>query len=242
MSSLWLPAGLILLLAVMVVTMPNWEPLFHHIEPDTRNVVYTRDSFVYLVWQHLRLVAIATLGSVVLGLGGAVLVTRRWGQEFLPLVNQFAAIGQTVPPVAVLALAVPVLGFGNNATIVALLLYGLLPIVRNSIAGLSGVSPAVLEAARGMGLSNAQIFWRVELPLASRVILAGVRTTVTFGIATAAIGSTVGARTLGDPIIAGLVNGNNAYVLQGAILIGLLAITLDTALGALHRLLPGESV
>ncbi|WLD58171.1 ABC transporter permease [Salinispirillum sp. LH 10-3-1] len=241
LKTLWLPSSLILLLAWVVWSLPSWEPWFRQWQPDVRNVVYTRDPFSYLLWQHLRLVAMATLGSLVLGLGGAILVTRQWGRDFLPLVNQVASMGQTVPPVAVLALAVPVLGFGNNATIVALLLYGLLPIVRNSIAGLNGVSPAVLEAARGMGLSATQILWRVELPLASRVILAGVRTTVTFGIATAAIGSTVGARTLGDPIIAGLVNGNNAYVLQGAILIGLLAITLDAWFDAVAHWLPGET-
>lgn len=239
--TLWLPVSLLLMLTWVVWSMPSWETWFQQLQPNTRTVVYSRDSFTYLLWQHVRLVTMATLGSLVLGLGGAILVTRSWGRDFLPLVNQVASMGQTVPPVAVLALAVPVLGFGNNATIVALLLYGLLPIVRNSIAGLNGINPAVLEAARGMGLSSSQILWRVELPLASRVILAGVRTTVTFGIATAAIGSTVGARTLGDPIIAGLVNGNNAYVLQGAILIGLLAITLDTWFGALSKWLPGEA-
>lgn len=241
LNILWLPVSLALLLTWVVWSMPGWEPWFQQLQPNTRTVVYTRDTFAYLLWQHVRLVILATLGSLVLGLGGAILVTRPWGRDFLPLVNQVASMGQTVPPVAVLALAVPVLGFGNNATIVALLLYGLLPIVRNSIAGLNSVNPAVLEAARGMGLSASQILWRVELPLASRVILAGVRTTVTFGIATAAIGSTVGARTLGDPIIAGLVNGNNAYVLQGAILIGLLAITLDVCFGAVARWLPGEA-
>ncbi|MFC3851578.1 ABC transporter permease [Salinispirillum marinum] len=242
LQALWVPVSLMLLLAWVVWSMPGWEPWFQQLQPNTRTVIYERDTFAYLLWQHLRLVAIATVGSVMLGLGAAIVVTRPWGRDFLPLVNQVASIGQTVPPVAVLALAVPVLGFGNNATIVALLLYGLLPIVRNSLAGLSGVNPAVLEAARGMGLSASQILWRVELPLASRVILAGVRTTVTFGIATAAIGSTVGARTLGDPIISGLVNGNNAYILQGAILIGLLAITLDVLLGTLHRWLPGENI
>jgi ABC-type proline/glycine betaine transport system permease subunit len=89
--------------------------------------------------------------------------------------------------------------------------------------------------ALGMGMSPVQVLVRVELPLAGRVILAGIRTSVTINIATAAIGSTIGARTLGDPVIAGLVNGNTAYVLQGAILIGLLALTTDSLFEALER-------
>jgi osmoprotectant transport system permease protein len=150
-------------------------------------------------------------------------------------VNQVASIGQTFPPVAVLALAVPALGFGEAPIVVALILYGFLPILRNTLAGLEGLDPAVREAARGMGMSPLQVLLQVELPLAGRVILAGIRTSVTINIATAAIGSTIGARTLGDPVIAGLVNGNTAYVLQGAILIGLLALTTDSLFEAIQR-------
>lgn len=139
-----------------------------------------------------------------------------------------ASIGQTFPPVAVLALAVPALGFGALPTLFALTLYGVLPILRNSLTGLRGIDPAVLEAARGMGMSPGQVLWQVELPLALGAIIAGIRTSVTINIATAAIGSTIGASTLGDPIISGLVNDNAAYVLQGALLIGLLALTVDS--------------
>ncbi len=163
------------------------------------------------------------------GVGAAVLVTRPFGRDFLPLVAQFASMGQTLPPVAVLALAVPVLGFGTLPIIVALLLYGLLPIVRNSLAGLQGIDPAIHEAARGMGMSRGQVLRQVELPLAAPIILAGVRTSVTINIATAALGATVGASNLGDPIISGIVNGNTAYIVQGALLIGLLALTVDSA-------------
>jgi len=140
-----------------------------------------------------------------------------------------------VPPVAVLALAVPVMGFGEKPTLFALVLYGLLPILRNTLAGLSGINSAVLESAKGMGMSSVQVLFKVELPLAGRVILAGIRTSVTINIATAAIGSTIGARTLGDPVIAGLVNGNTAYVLQGAILIGVLALATDSVFEAIFQ-------
>ncbi len=238
LGPLWQPCLLLALLGLLVHNLANWESLFRLVQPDTRQVIYSRDSFSYLLWQHLALVGLAVVGSLMIGLSAAILVTRTRGRAFLPLVNQLASMGQTVPPVAVLALAVPVLGFGNPATVVALLIYGLFPIVRNGIAGLQGIDGAVLESARGMGMSAMQILWQVELPLAAKVILAGVRTSTTFAIATAAIGSTVGARTLGDPIISGLINGNNAYVIQGALLIGLLAISLDALFSAVDKWLP----
>ncbi len=147
----------------------------------------------------------------------------------MPLVGQLASLGQTFPPVAVLALAVPVLGFGTLPIIVALMLYGLLPIVRNTLAGINDVDATIKEAAQAMGMTPWQVLSHVELPLAAPVILAGVRTSVTINIATAALGATVGASNLGDPIIAGIVNGNMAYVLQGALLIALLALSVDSA-------------
>lgn len=224
----WVPLMWLLLLLVAVFSMDQFEGFFRQIEPDARSVIYQRSSFAQLLGKHLLIVGAASLVSVIVGVAAGILATRRWGRDFLPLVSQVASIGQTFPPVAVLALAVPLLGFGSLPTIFALVLYGLLPVLRNTLAGLQDVSPTVIEAARGIGMSPLQSLFKVELPLASVVILAGIRTSVTVAIATAAIGSTIGASTLGDPVIAGLVNGNTAYVLQGAILIGLLAVLIDS--------------
>ena len=137
------------------------------------------------------------------------------------------AIGQTEPPVAVLAIAVPVIGFGEWPTLIALALYGLLPIVRASIAGLETVPQAALDAADGAGMTAAQRLVRIELPLALPVLLAGVRGSVIINIGTATIASTVAAKTLGSPIIVGLSGFNTAYVIQGALVVGLLAIVTD---------------
>ncbi|WLQ12913.1 ABC transporter permease [Hahella aquimaris] len=216
-----------LLLILCASLFPHMEALFRWLQPDASQVVYDRDSFWRLVLSHAGLVLLSGLIATVVGVVSGILVTRESGRDFLPLVNNVSSIGQTFPPVAVLALAVPMTGFGGAPTVVALTLYGLLPVVRNTIAGLEGVSSAVLEAARGMGMSPSQVLWKVELPLAFKVIMAGVRTSVTINIATAAIGSTIGAKTLGDPIVAGLINGNTAYVLQGAILVALLAVAAD---------------
>ena len=232
----WLsPILLAALLCALSATMPLLEPLFQWVEPDKQRVIYDRDSFLFLLQNHLVLVMISAAIGTLAAVAGGIFATRPSGRDFLPLVSQVASIGQTFPPVAVLALAVPVLGFGEAPILVALILYGLLPILRNTLAGLEGISPTVREAATGMGMTPFQVLVRVELPLAGRVILAGIRTSVTINIATAAIGSTVGARTLGDPVIAGLVNGNTAYVLQGAILIGLLALTVDSLFEALEK-------
>lgn len=232
----WLsPLILVVALIGLCLAMPLLEPVFQWVQPDKQSVIYQRESFLFLLQNHVMLVLIsATIGTIA-AVAGGIFVTRQAGRDFLPLVSQIASIGQTFPPVAVLALAVPVVGFGEGPTLVALVLYGLLPILRNTLAGLDGINPAVREAAQGMGMSPLQVLVRVELPLAGRVILAGIRTSVTINIATAAIGSTIGARTLGDPVIAGLVNGNTAYVLQGAILIGLLALATDSLFEAFER-------
>ncbi|MEQ6888209.1 ABC transporter permease [Halomonas sp. CS7] len=216
------------LLLAATLGMGQLEGLFRVIEPDSRQVIYARADFLNLLGRHLSVVGVAAVLAILIGVGAAIAVTREPGRDFLPLVSQLASMGQTFPPVAVLALAVPVLGFGTLPIIVALLLYGLLPIVRNTLAGILGIDPSVREAARGMGMSSGQILRQVELPLAAPVILAGIRTSVTINIATAAIGATVGASNLGDPIISGIVNGNTAYVIQGALLIGLLALSVDS--------------
>jgi osmoprotectant transport system permease protein len=144
-------------------------------------------------------------------------------------------MGQTFPPVAVLAVAVPVVGFGFKPTIIALFLYGLLPVLRNTITGLESVSPDILEASYGMGMTPLQVLTGVELPLAAPVVMAGVRISTVINIGTAALGATIGAGGLGKPIIAGLIGENPAYILEGAILVGFFAIIVDMGLGMAVR-------
>ena len=154
-------------------------------------------------------------------------MTRPSGREFRPLVETIAAIGQTFPPVAVLAIAVPVIGFGQQPAIIALILYGVLPILQGTLAGIAAVPASVLSVAEGMGMSAWQRLRKVELPLAAPVIIAGIRTSVIINIGTATIASTVGANTLGTPIIIGLSGFNTAYIIQGALLVALAAIVVD---------------
>ncbi|OEY65506.1 ABC transporter permease [Marinobacter sp. X15-166B] len=231
---LWLPPFLWLTALLAITTgLPLMEPVFAAWGKPA--LVYPRESLLLLLKNHLALVLLSGLLAAAVSIAAGIAVTRPWGRDFLPLASRVASIGQTFPPVAVLALAVPAIGFGDGPTLVALFLFGLLPILRNTLAGLDGIDRTITQAATAMGMSPGQVLLRVELPLARRVILAGVRTAVTINIATAAIGSTIGARTLGDPIVAGLVNGNTAYVLQGAVLVGLLALTVESLFEALER-------
>ncbi|MGO2242434.1 MAG: ABC transporter permease [Halomonas sp.] len=235
-NALWRwPLLWISLLLISVVGMSTGEPLFHWIEPDARQVIYSRADFYVLLGRHLFVVGIAALVTISVGVSAGVAVTRKRGSDFLPLVGQVASLGQTFPPVAVLALAVPVLGFGTLPIIVALMLYGLLPIVRNTLTGLQEVDAELIATAHAMGMTPLQILHQVELPLAAPVILAGIRISVTINIATAALGATVGASNLGDPIISGIVNGNMAYVVQGALTIALLALSVDSLFEVLQR-------
>ena len=197
--------------------------------------VYNQGSLLELTLNHLAIVGAATLAATITAVGLAVLVTRPIGAEFLPLSRALTQVGQTFPPVAVLALAVPVLGFGTAPTLVALFLYGLLPIFENTLAGLTNLSPKVTDAARGMGMTGWQRLVGIELPLALPVILAGVRLSAVISLGTATIGSTVAARTLGEVIIAGLLSANTAFVLQGGLVVGILAVLIYDGIFTLEK-------
>ena len=189
--------------------------------------------------QHLALIGISSSLTIVVGLPLGVFVTRSYGKPLLPLTSDITALGQTFPPVAVLALAVPLTGFGLKPTVLALFLYGLLPVVRNTIAGLTAVPQDTQDAARGLGMTGTQILLKVELPLAARVILAGVRISVVINVGTAMIGAVIGAGGLGSPIVAGLIQDNLAFVVEGALPAAMLALLLDQTIAALETLVPG---
>ncbi|KQQ81908.1 ABC transporter [Aureimonas sp. Leaf324] len=225
----------IALLAAAVLKPETFAPLLQPLTNNGAPAIYTQTSLLALTASHVELVLASILAAFVVALGLAILVTRRFGAEFLPLSRSIVNIGQTFPPVAVLALAVPAVGFGLAPTLFALFLYGLLPIFENAVAGLNAAGPPVMEAARGVGLTPWQRLWRVELPLALPLIVAGLRLSVVVGLGTATIGSTVGAPTLGEVIIAGLLSGNTAFVVQGAVIVGLLAVLVFDGLTVLER-------
>ena len=227
----------LVLLVAFVVWPQGFEWAFLPLTKNGQPAIYVQNSLLSLTLSHLTFVAIATVASTIVAVGLAIVVTRPFGTEFLPVRRSLANIGQTFPPVAVLALCVPIRGFGAGPTLVALFLYGLLPIFENSLTGLTTLPPSVTEAARGVGMTGPQRLLGVELPLATPVILAGIRLSVVISVATATIGSTVAASTLGEVIIAGLLSNNIAFVLQGGLVVGVIAVLIYDALSALERML-----
>ncbi len=228
----WAVAGLL----ALAIGMPWAKPLFAALFPALDRPMYEQDSFLALLGAHVALVAASSAAAVLLGGAAGLFVTRPAGAAFRPLVEQVSAIAQTVPPVAVLAIAAPLIGFGDAPALIALALYGLLPVLQGTLSGLQSVPESVRQSASGMGMSPWQRLRQVEVPLALPVWLYGVRTSVIINIGTAAIASTVGAKTLGSPIIVGLSGFNTAYVLQGALLVGMLAVVTDLAFERLARL------
>jgi osmoprotectant transport system permease protein len=229
--TLWI----VVLFIALLFGMPQLAPVFEWSFPGVTPPVFARGSFFALWLSHAGMVLAASGAAAISGIALAIFVTRPAGRDFRALVSTLAAVGQTFPPAAVLALAVPAIGFGPRPTIVALFLYGLLPIIENAVAGLEAVPNATREAARGMGLSAWQLLRDVDLPLAAPVILAGVRVSVTIAIGTATIGSTVGALTLGTPIFDGLAGNKLPFVIQGAVLVALFAILTDLLFARLER-------
>ncbi len=187
-------------------------------------MIYERSLLLSLSLNHRGLVIAASGAPTLVAVTLAVLVTRPSGAALRPLARSIANMGQTFPPVAVLALAVPSFGFSSSPTLVALFLYGRLLILENVITGLPNLPGPTMEAARGIGLSRWQSLTRLEISLALPVILMGIRLSVVIALGTAMIGSTVSARTLGEVIIAGILTNKTAFVLHGGLIVDLFAL------------------
>jgi osmoprotectant transport system permease protein len=234
-AALLAQAGLLALLGAFLYAPGAFAGLFRPLAPGGSAPIYTQTPLLTLTVNHILLVAAATLAASVIAVGCAIAATRPAGRDVLPFARAVANIGQTFPPVAVLALAVPISGFGAVPTLIALVLYGLLPIFETTLTGLTGLDPALIEAARGMGLTGRQRLVQVELPLALPMILSGIRLSAVIGLATATIGSTVAASTLGEVIVSGLLTGNTAYVLQGGLVVSGLSILINAGFLTLER-------
>ena len=199
---------------------------------------YTRNSqeVVGLVGQHLYLVAFSTVVAIGLGVPLGIVLTRRpaWRAPVLGLANIF----QTIPSLALFGFLIPlpfIGGIGATTAIVALVVYALLPIVRNTYTGIAGVDPAVREAGRGMGMTDWQLLTQVELPLAVGVILAGVRVATVVSVGTATIAAAIGAGGLGVYIFRGVAVVDNTLILAGALPAALMALAADALLGLAER-------
>lgn len=195
-----------------------------------------RSEILAATANHLTLVLIAMALAIAIGVPLGMLIVHRKTLRNMALT--LASVFQTIPSLALFGFLIPIPfigGIGRRTAIVALVLYALLPILRNTYVGLTGIAPAVLEAAEAMGMTRSQILWRVRLPLARAVILAGIRTATIITIGVATIAAAIGAGGLGTFIFRGVAMVSDAVILAGAIPAAMLAIAADLLLGLLER-------
>jgi osmoprotectant transport system permease protein len=186
--------------------------------------------------RHVMLVGVSVGLATAMGVPLGIALTRRPGWQRMVL--GAVSIVQTIPSLALFGFLIPVPfigGIGVRTALVALTLYALLPVLRNTVVGIAGVDPAVREAGRGLGMTDGQLLWRVELPLAASVILAGIRLAAVVGIGVATIAAAIGAGGLGVFIFRGVAMVDNTTILAGALPAAALAIATDTALGLVEQ-------
>jgi osmoprotectant transport system permease protein len=189
-----------------------------------------------LTLEHLELVVISMLIAIAAAVPAGIFITRN--AKWRSWVVGFANVMQTIPSLALLGFLIPVPligGIGKRTAIVALVLYALLPILRNTLVGILGVDPAVRESAVAMGMTNRQLLWRVEMPLAARTILAGIRVATVTTIGTATIAAAIGGGGLGVFIFRGIASVDNTQILAGAVPAACIALAADGLLGWLER-------
>jgi osmoprotectant transport system permease protein len=199
-------------------------------------IMQNHTEILELTLEHLWLVAVSTVLAVLIGIPLGILITRR------PALNKpvlgFANVIQTIPSLALFGFLLPAPWIGARAdrlAILALTLYALLPLIRNTYTGIKGVDRAIIEAGRGMGLTDGQLLWQVELPLALGVIIAGVRVATVISVGLATIAAAIGAGGLGEYIFRGLAMVNDQVILAGAIPAAMLALLADVSLGWLEK-------
>jgi osmoprotectant transport system permease protein len=194
------------------------------------------------IGEHLRLTAISTLFVIAIAVPLGVLVTRPATRRLAPIVLAAANIGQSVPSIGILVLLAMTIGIGFETAIYALVLYAVLPVLRNTMVGLEQVDPALVESGRGMGLSARQVLTRIELPLAVPVMLAGIRTALVINVGSAALATFVGAGGLGWLINQGNIHSRTTILLTGSVLTAVVALLIDWVAGIVEDVLRPKGI
>lgn len=197
-------------------------------------LVEKRGFFLNLLWEHLSISLLSIIIAMVLGLVIGILISEYKSSSRLVLgIINFI---YTIPSISLLGFLIPFSGIGNTTAVIALTIYALLPMVRNTFTGISGIDSQVIEAARGMGSTRIQILYKIKLPLAMPVIMSGLRNMATMTIALAGIASFIGAGGLGVAIYRGITTNNSAMTFIGSLLIAILAVIIDVIIGFLGKM------
>ncbi len=227
--TLWVWIGIPLIMIGIVAAM-----IIYSVNNPTDSIVermLTYERVFRVIRQHASLLLISMTGATIVGVLGGIMLSRpslyRAGRVVETIVN----IGQTVPSIAILALFYTILGMGFRVAVFALFLYSILPILRNTFAGIDGVDYSIIEAARGMGMHPLRILTKIELPIAFPIIVAGFRTAIVINVGAATLATFIGGGGLGDLIVTGLAVRREMIILNGAALAALSAILLDYLIG-----------
>lgn len=206
------------------------------------------DKIIEWTLQHLYIISIANAIAVVIGVFIGIIISKKGRERAAETVIYFASIFMTIPSLALYGILMGILSaltlpsIGLVPVVVALTLYGLLPIIRNTYTAITEVDPAIIEAGRGMGMTERQLMVKVKIPLAIPVIMAGLRQAVVMNIGIAAIGSYIGAGGLGQPIFRGIANYRVDLIIVGAVCVSVLAIIFDLILGRVEWLATPKGV
>jgi osmoprotectant transport system permease protein len=221
-----------LVLSVFLLGLLLWTPsleyLLRFLFPQETVLVYPLKSPAALILEHMGMVFLTSTLAAFAGFLAAIVAFLSGSASMKRLIVFSGTVLQTIPPMAVLALLIPLTGFGNTPVFWALFFYGLLPVFHNAYGAMETVPQDVITAARGVGLSPLQIFSQVTIPLALPGILSGIRASLIINIGTATIGATMGAGGLGRPIIAGISQFHYSYLVQGALSAAVLALIVDS--------------
>ncbi len=235
LPALFLAAGFLLCVLRFDLIEALLEPILR------RKQIFTdRESLAVLALQHVILVAATTGPAFVAAFALALASARSRSPQVREIFLKIAAVGETAPTVALIALLVPSLGYGFPPVAAALFLYGLLPVFRNTLTGLESTPAYLADAAAGCGMTDTQTLLRIRLPYALPLVIQGLRVSLVVNIAAATIGAAVGAGGLGAPIVSGIRSFDSILILKGSLPVALLALFVDSILRALEREIEGK--
>ncbi|WP_346940677.1 ABC transporter permease [uncultured Clostridium sp.] len=191
--------------------------------------------FLKLIMEHLKIAGISILIAAIIGLILGVFISEY--KKTSPLILGITSFVYTIPSISLLGFLIPFSGIGNTTAVIALTIYALLPMVRNTYTGIDNIDSSIIESAKGMGSTSFEILYKVKLPLATTVILSGLRNMVVMTIALAGIASFIGAGGLGVAIYRGITTNNTSMTIAGSLLIALLALVFDFIIGSIEKII-----
>lgn len=225
-------------LAIILGLMVTYSKVFERILYsyfDTKNSEGSRTLLMVYFKEHIWMVFLSSFIAVILGSTLGIFITTSYGSEFKDLVLKTVNLGQSFPSAALLALTVPILGYGIEGALIALVVYALMPIIYNVVTGIEEVPPKIVDAAKGMGMTELEIYIKIKIPLALNVILGGIRTALVVNISATTLAATIGAGGLGVLVVNGVKTFDMVLILEGAIPVTLMAIIADILLKAVQE-------